>query len=97
MNEQSELAQAIRELREEIGGLRGDIVGLRSNIGGLHSEVGELRGNIVGLQVEVGGLRGEMTKNTQALSDQSNGLRGLTAALVDKGAEPGQLRRRATG
>lgn len=77
MSEHSEreLAQAIRELKDTVGELRGTVGGLKDTVGelqvtvsGLQSTVGELQVTVSGLQGTVGELKVATERNTVAIN-----------------------------
>jgi hypothetical protein len=70
----------LRDIRDELRGLRGEVVELRGEVGGLRGEVVELRGEVGGLRGEVGGLRSEVGGLRSEMDARFESLERVTIA-----------------
>ncbi len=79
------------ELKGEIAGVKGEIVGLRDELKGDIADLrGELKGDIAGLRDRIDAVHSEMVEVRMALSDRVARLEGTVfgVPLPDTGTDP---------
>src|ERR1700679_4086807 len=89
---EARMDSGFREVRAEIGEVRGDVVGLRGEVGELRTDVGGLRGEVGDLRLGLQDLRTEVREGHQALeagqkAAEASILKELRGTRAEMGTE----------